>query len=114
MILLMEESAWRNSYLSVARHYGGISFQGNEYTIVNKYGQTLFESSIPPGEPADLVVDWLILCYKNMGRDKFIEHLKTIPEGAGKKDVIKSFKEVTKRSKKPKNTELNELQLMFE
>ena len=114
MILLMEESAWRNSYLSVARHYGGISFQGNEYTIVNKYGQTLFENSIPPGEPADLVVSWLVPYYKKMGREKFVEHLKTIPEGAGKKDVIKSFKEVTKRYKKPKNIELNEFQLMFE
>ena len=114
MILLMEESAWRNSYLSVARHYGGISFQGNEYTIVNKYGQTLFENSIPPGEPADLVVSWLVPYYKKMGRDKSIEHLKTIPEGAGKKDVIKSLKEVTKRYKKPKNIELNEFQSMFE
>ena len=113
MILLMEESEWGNSYLSVARHYGGISFQGNEYNIVNKVGQTLFESSIPPGEPADLVVSWLVPYYKKMGRKKFIEHLKTIPEGAGKKDVIKSFKEVIKRSKKPKNAELNELQLMF-
>ena len=114
MILLMEESAWRNSYLSVARHYGGISFQGNEYNIVNKFGQTLFVSSIPPGEPADLVVSWLVPYYKKIGRDNFIEHLKTIPDDTGKKDVIKSFKEVTKRSKKPKNTELNELQLMFE
>ena len=113
MILLMEESAWCNSILSVARHYGGISFQGNEYTIVNKYGQTLFESSIPPGEPADLVVSWLVPYYKKMGREKFVEHLKTIPEGAGKKDMIKSFKDVIKRSKKPKNAELNELQLMF-
>lgn len=114
MILLIEEPEWCNSNLSVARHYGGVSFQGNEYNIVNKYGQTLFDSSIPPGEPADLVVSWLIPYYKKMGRDKFIQHLKTLSEGAEKKDVIKSFKEVTKRSKKPKNTELNELQLMFE
>lgn len=114
MILLMEESAWRNSYLSVARHYGGISFQGNEYNIVNKFGQTLFESSIPPGEPADLVVSWLVPYYKKMGREKFIEHLKTIPEGAEKKDVIKSYKEVIKRPEKPKREEPKELQFMFE
>lgn len=114
MILLMEESAWSNSYLSVARHYGGISFQGNEYTIVNKYGQTLFESSIAPGEPADLVVSWLVPYYKKMGRDKFIEHLKTIPDGAEKKDVIKSFKEVTKRPDRPKIEEHKELQFKFE
>ena len=109
MILLMEES----SYLSIARHYGGISFQGNEYTIVNKFGQTLYESSIAPGEPADLVVDWLVPYYKKMGRDKFMEHLKTLPEGAEKKDVIKSFKEVTKRPEKPKREEPKELQFMF-
>ena len=114
MILLMEESAWRNSYLSVARHYGGISFQGNEYNIVNKFGQTLFESSIPPGEPADLVVSWLVPYYKKMRRDKFIEHLKTLPEGAEKKDVIKSFKEVTKRPDRPKREEHKELQFNFE
>ena len=114
MILLMEESAWRNSYLSVARHYGGISFQGNEYTIVNKFGQTLFESSIAPGEPADLVVSWLVPYYKKMGRDKFIEHLKTLPDGAGMKDVIKYFKEVTKRQDKPKREEPKELQFKFE
>lgn len=114
MILLMEESAWVNSYLSIARHYGGVSFQGNEYTIVNKFGQTLFESSIAPGEPADLVVSWLVPYYKKMGRDKFIEHLKTIPEGAEKKDVIKSFNEVTKRPDKPKREEPKELQFKFE
>ena len=114
MILLMEESAWVNSYLSVARHYGGIFFQGNEYNIVNKFGQTLFESSIAPGEPADLVVDWLIPYYKKMGRDKFIEHLKTLPEGAKKKDVIKSFNEVTKRPDRPKREEHKELQFNFE
>lgn len=114
MILLMEESAWGNSYFSVARHYGGISFQGNEYNIVNKFGQTLFESSIYPGEPADLVVSWLVPYYKMMGRYKFIEHLKTIPEGAEKKDVIKSFKDATKRPDKPKREEPKELQFNFE
>ena len=114
MILLMEESAWVNSYLSVARHYGGVSFQENEYSIVNKFGQTLFESSIAPGEPADLVVDWLIPYYKKMGREKFIEHLKTLPKGIEKKDAIKSFKDVTKLPKKPKKAESNELQLIFE
>lgn len=114
MILLMEESAWRNSYLSIARHYGGVSFQGNEYNIVNKFGQTLFESSIPPGEPADLVVSWLVPYYKKMGRDKFIKHLKTLPEGAEKKDVIKSFKDVTKRPDRPKREQPKELQFKFE
>lgn len=114
MILLMEELVWRNSYLSVSRHYGGISFQGNEYNIVNKFGQTLFESSIAPGESADLVVSWLVPYYKKMGRDQFIEHLKTIPGDAGKNDVIKSFKEATKRPGRPKREEPNELQLMFE
>ena len=110
----MEELVWRNSYLSVARHYGGISFQGNEYNIVNKFGQTLFESSMYPGEPADLVVSWLVPYYKKMGRDKFIEHLKKIPGDAGKKDVIKSFKDATKRPGRPTREEPKELQLKFE
>lgn len=94
--ILMEEEYWANSQFSVARHYGGVHAFGHEYTIVNKEGITIFELSdpasphhvvgnakaIPPGEPADLVmVEW-IPTYRRMGREAFIEYIRTLPLGA--------------------------------
>lgn len=88
--ILMEEAFWANSQFSVARYSGGISFNGEEFQIVNKHGITLFELSDPaskhyvgddkkaiePGEPADLVqVKWIPI-YQKLGREKFIELIK--------------------------------------
>ena len=61
--LLMTEEFWANSQLSVARYYGGVTFEGREYIIVDKLGRDLWECSaiaaregrrnaIEPGEPA--------------------------------------------------------------
>lgn len=66
--LLMTEEFWANSHLSVARYFGGITFEGRQYIIVDKLGRDLFECSaiadkegrekaIEPGEPADLIKD---------------------------------------------------------
>lgn len=70
----MTEEYWANSQFSVARYYGGIQIGGKSYKIVNKQGATIFELSdpdspyyvgdgnmaIPPGEPADLVLEeWI-------------------------------------------------------
>lgn len=88
--ILMEEGYWANSQLSVARYFGGLQFNGKEYKIVNKDGITVEELSnpqsknyvgngkyaIPPGEPADLVMDEWIPVYRKLGRDKFVRLLK--------------------------------------
>ncbi len=88
--ILIEECYWANSQLSVARYFGGLQFNGKEYKIVNKDGITVEELSnphsknyvgngkyaIPPGEPADLVMDEWIPVYRKLGRDKFVRLLK--------------------------------------
>lgn len=88
--IAMAEDYWANSYFSVARYTGRISFDGADYIIVNKSGSTIFELSdpdskyyvgdgnmaIPPGEPCDLVQEEWVPIYKKLGRDKFIELIK--------------------------------------
>lgn len=104
-IVIMAEEYWANSYFSVARYYGGIKVNGDEYKIVNKNGVTLEELSnpnskhyvksemaIPPGEPADLVrKDWIPI-YKKLGRDKTIELVKN---GIDLKEAKRIAKEET-------------------
>ena len=85
-VVLIPEEVWMNSQLSIARHYGRITFNGNAYVICNKNGVTIFELSDPdskyyvgdnkaidPGEPADLVLESWVPVYKKAGRDKLIE-----------------------------------------
>lgn len=86
----MAEGYWANTYLSVARYSGGVSFNGDEYVIVNKDGITLFELSDPrgphyvgdsnkaiaAGEPADLCIREWVPVYRALGREAFIEYLK--------------------------------------
>ena len=80
----MTEYCWRNSLYSVARFYGGCMINGEDYSIVDKDGNTLMELSIKnndgmaiePGEPADLIMNKAIPAYKKLGRERFIELLK--------------------------------------
>lgn len=88
--ILIEESYWRNSQLSVAKYYGGVHFNGQEYLIVNKEGITLEELSnpqsenyvgkgqyaIPTGEPADLVLKTWLPVYRHFGREGIIGLLR--------------------------------------
>lgn len=82
--ILMTEYCWRNSHYSVARFFGGCQINGDNYSIVDKCGNTLLELSIKkrggmaiePGEPADLIMNKAIPAYKKLGRDRFIEMLK--------------------------------------
>ena len=85
--LLMAEEYWANSYLSVARHYGGVKFDGADYIIVDKHGRDVWECSaianregrskaIEPGEPADLIWRNLQPHYRTLGRDRILELLK--------------------------------------
>lgn len=85
--ILITENYWRNSHLSIVRHYGSVNFCENEFTIVDKEGLTVFEASakaekegrqmaIEPGEPCDLVRNDFIPFYKKLGRQKFLEILQ--------------------------------------
>lgn len=117
----MTEEYWANSQFSVARYYGGLQIGGKSYKIVNKQGATIFELSdpdspyyvgdgnmaIPPGEPADLVLEEWIPIYKKLGRDKTIELVKqgvSIQEARElctktKKNVHKKAKSCTQNGK---------------
>ena len=110
--ICMAEEFWVNSQLSIARYYGCIYFNGHEYWIVDERGRDLWECSaaadragsdmaIPPGEPADLVRKDFIPYYKALGRDWFIEVL-TSNKDASEKELIKIYKEITKKPKKAK------------
>lgn len=103
---LMTEDYWMNTHLSIARHYGGITFDGREYIIVDKLGRDLWECSaiaaregrqkaIEPGEPADLILKSLKTAYRKLGRDRIIE---LIEEGKTEKEI----KDLVKTKKKPK------------
>lgn len=93
--LLMTEEFWANSPLSVARHYGGIKFQGREYIICDKTGRDIFqlsaiahrqgkEKAIEPGEPADLCLKSLLPAYRKLGRDRIIALIR---EGKTEKEI---------------------------
>ena len=85
--ILMTEEFWANSQLSVARYFGGITFAGRKYIIVDKLGRDIFECSaiaeregkekaIEPGEPADLVLSTLQMAYRKLGRERIIALIK--------------------------------------
>lgn len=86
--ILMDEEYWCNSQFSIARYYGRIQIDGINYIICNKEGKDIFELSleaekagrqkaIEPGEPADLCDERYLPVYRKLGRDKFIELIKT-------------------------------------
>lgn len=87
--IIMTEEYWKNSQFSVAKYYGGMTFNGKNYSIVNKDGITVLELSNPdsphyvvsdkviqPGEPCDMILDDWIPVYQALGRDKTIELVK--------------------------------------
>ena len=104
--VIIAEEYWANSPLSIARYYGGIKVNGDEYKIVNKDGITLEELSDPrskhyvkegkaihAGEPADLVrKDWIPV-YKKLGRERTIELVKNGID-------LKEAKRIAKEEKK--------------
>lgn len=110
--LLMTEDYWMNTYLSIARHYGGIMLEGREYIIVDKLGRDLWECSaiaaregrqkaIEPGEPADLILKSLKTAYSKLGRDRIIRLI-----GEGKTE--KGIKDIAKQEKKLDNEQQKE------
>lgn len=96
----MAESFWANSQLSIARYFGRIQLNGHEFVIVDKRGHDIFECSleaekagrkkaIEPGEPADLCRMDFVPIYRKLGRDKFLEFLKSNPDV----DTVKKAKD---------------------
>ena len=77
--ILIEEGYWMNSQLSVARFYGGIKFNGEEYVIV------------PPKN--DMIQAKWAKIYTKLGRDKFIEIVKQGTSLADAKKMIKTIKD---------------------
>lgn len=83
LAIIYTEEQWKNSPLSIVRHYGRTSINNINYVIVNKEGKDIFQLSveaqkedrtfaIPPGEPCDLIDTRYIHAYKHFGRDSFI------------------------------------------
>ena len=88
--IVIPESYWANSQLSIARHFGGIKFNGHDYVIVDKRGHDVFEctdeaekagrqKAIEPGEPADLCRTDFVPIYRKLGRGKFLAFLTEHP-----------------------------------
>ena len=73
--ILIEEGYWMNSQLSVARSYGGIKFNGEEYVIV------------PPKNDL-LLKDWVPV-YKKLGRERTIGLIKNGTSLNVAKEMIK-------------------------
>lgn len=105
--IIMTESFWANSFLSIARHSGGVKFGGHEFVIVDKRGHDIFECSreaqaagrkkaIEPGEPADLCRTDFVPIYRRLGRDEFIKFIKDNPEIRTYKQAEQKLKELGK------------------
>lgn len=78
--ILIEEGYWMNSQLSVARFYGGIKFNGEEYVIV------------PPKNDL-LLKDWVPV-YKKLGRKRTIGLIKNGTSLKVAKEMIKQKNDV--------------------
>jgi hypothetical protein len=95
------EEYWMNSQLATARFFGGCIIKGKDYIIVNKEGKSMRDLAdkanlgdvlIPAGEPADLILaEWQPI-YRALGRDAFIDHLKTNQDLKEAKKYIKQLK----------------------
>ena len=78
--ILIEEGYWMNSQLSVARFYGGIKFNGEEYVIV------------PPKN--DLLLTKWVPVYKKLGRERTIGLIKNGTSLKVAKEMIKQKDDV--------------------
>lgn len=78
--ILIEEGYWMNSQLSVARFYGGIKFNGEEYVIV------------PPKN--DLLLSKWVPVFKALGRDRTVKLIKNGTSLEVAKQMIKAKDDV--------------------
>lgn len=99
--LLMKQEYWMSTYFSVARHTGGVKINGKDYIVVDKFGRSLYETSIPEGETADLIYVGLQKSYKQLGREAIIKALnngKTLSEIKAMKKPKKETKAIKQKS----------------
>ena len=78
--ILIKEGYWMNSQLSVARFYGGIKFNGEEYVIV------------PPKN--DLLLSKWVPVYKALGRERTVNLIKSGTSLEVAKKMIKAKDDV--------------------
>lgn len=89
--IVIAESYWANSQLSIARYTGRITLDGHQFVIVDKRGHDIYECSveaqragrqkaIEPGEPADLCRVEFVPLYRELGREKFLQFLEENPD----------------------------------
>lgn len=78
--ILIEEGYWMNSQLSVARFYGGIKFNGEEYVIV------------PPKN--DLILTKWVPVFKALGRERTVKIIKNGTSLEVAKQMIKAKDDV--------------------
>lgn len=101
--IVIAESYWANSQLSIARYTGRITLDGHQFVIVDKRGHDIYECSIEaqmarrqkaiePGEPADLCRTDFVPIYRELGREKFLQFLTENTD-------IKTVKEAKERLK---------------
>ena len=107
--IVITESVWANSQMSIARYYGRIKCDGFEYVIVNKEGKDIFQCSIEadraghnkaiePGEPADLCRTDFVPLYRKLGREKMLAFLTANPDVNTPKMATKRLKEWEKEN----------------
>jgi hypothetical protein len=98
--IIYPEEYWMNSQLATARFFGGCIIN-KEYVIVNKEGVSMRKLAdkakigdvlIPKGEPADLILKEWQPIYRALGRDAFIEHIKTNQDLKEAKKYVKQLK----------------------
>ena len=78
--ILIEEGYWMNSQLSVARFYGGIKFNGEEYVIV------------PPKN--DLILSKWVPVFKALGRERTVKLIENGTSLEVAKKMIKAKDDV--------------------
>lgn len=101
--ILMAKEYWTSTQLSIARYTGQIKMFDKVYIIVDKYGRTIFETSIPEGEPADLLMQDYLKFYKTLGRVKFLKILEDNPPRLPDPKVKTLMKEAVDAIKHPKS-----------
>lgn len=95
MPLLMTQEFWMDTHFSIAKQTGGVKINGKDYIVVDKFGRSLYETSIPAGETADLIYVGLHKTYKRLGREAIISALnkgKTLTEIKAMKKPVKYIK----------------------
>ena len=78
--ILIKEGYWMNSQISVARFYGGIKFNGEEYVIV------------PPKN--DLLLKGWVPVFKALGRERTVKLIKNGTSLEVAKKMIKAKDDV--------------------